>query len=79
VVDLTASPPGPALEKAFPDMAALLNRPAAQRLPPSASGKVTPEQVVGMMDAAGVDVAFIASWTGPGKAIISNEKVVTCP
>lgn len=72
VIDAWAQPVTGVIREAMPEVARLFERSGMAQL---LDVVLKPEQVVAMMDRAGIDRLMLSAWCRPGRWVISNDQV----
>src|SRR5262249_56640127 len=72
MIDGWANPPLAEMAAALPEIERLFEQSGASR---RGDTTVSPAELVGLMDAAGIERLLLTSWTRPGRVIVSNDRI----
>jgi predicted TIM-barrel fold metal-dependent hydrolase len=72
IIDAWANPPFADMDDHLPEIKALFRRRGAEK---RREGDLSAADLVAQMDAAGIERLCLTSWTRPGRAIASNDRI----
>jgi hypothetical protein len=72
IIDAWANPPLAQMAALVPEIKRLFEQAGAGR---HLAAGLKPAEVVGLMDAAGIEQLLVTSWMRPGQSIVSNDQV----
>ena len=72
IIDVWANPPFADMSSHLPETARLFQQSGASE---RHAKSLSPQELIGVMDSAGIERLFITAWTRPSVEIVSNERV----
>ena len=72
IIDVWANPPFADMSTHLPETGRLFQQSGASE---RHAKSLSPQELIGVMDSAGIERLFITAWTRPGVEIVSNERV----